>query len=50
MNVEAIRVCILPAKLPAWDQIDWSKWERTVRRLQARIVRATQGGPYGGQR
>ncbi len=29
-------------QLPAWDQINWGQVERTVRRLQERIYRATQ--------
>jgi len=30
-----------------WHQIDWSKAQRPVRRLQARIVQATQEGRWG---
>ncbi len=30
----------------AWDQIDWEQAEETVRRLQARIVKATQQGRW----
>lgn len=30
----------------AWDQIDWKQAEVTVRRLQARIVKATQEGRW----
>ncbi len=30
-----------------WHQIDWYKAQRTVRRLQARIVQATQEGRWG---
>ena len=29
-----------------WDQIDWNQADRTVRRLQARIVKATQDGRW----
>ncbi len=29
-----------------WHQIDWYKAQRTVRRLQARIVQATQAGRW----
>ncbi len=32
---------------PAWDQIDWYKVQREVRRLQARIVKAQQEGKRG---
>lgn len=31
----------------AWDQIDWRKAEQDVRRLQARIVKATREGRWG---
>ena len=30
-----------------WYSIDWKKVQRTVRRLQARIVKATQEGRWG---
>ena len=30
-----------------WQTIDWSKAHREVRRLQARIVQATQAGCWG---
>jgi RNA-directed DNA polymerase len=30
-----------------WHQIDWSRTHRNVRRLQARIVKATQAGRWG---
>jgi RNA-directed DNA polymerase len=33
-------------KTEAWDQIDWKQAERNVRRLQARIVKATQEGRW----
>jgi len=33
-------------KTEAWDQIDWKHAERNVRRLQARIVKATQEGRW----
>ena len=42
MNAEQ-SACASSGKATAWDQIDWSQWERQVRRLQARIVKATQG-------
>ena len=31
----------------AWEQIDWPQCERHVRRLQARIVKATREGRWG---
>ena len=30
-----------------WHGIDWAKCHRTVRRLQARMVKATQEGRHG---
>ena len=30
-----------------WDQIDWAQNHRNVRRLQVRIVKATQEGRWG---
>ena len=36
--------CASSGKTTAWDQIDWPQCERQVRRLQARIVKATQEG------
>lgn len=34
-------------RAPHWDQIDWPKCERQVRRLQARIVKATRESRWG---
>ncbi len=36
------RACASSDKSNAWDRIDWSLCERRVRRMQARIVKATQ--------
>lgn len=30
-----------------WDRIEWSDHERRIRRLQARIVKATREGRWG---
>src|SRR5437773_6341421 len=38
--------CASSGKTTAWDQLDWPKCERQVRRLQARIVKATQAGRW----
>src|SRR5512137_979988 len=46
MNVD-LSMCASPAPAARWDQIDWSRCERQVRRLQARIVKATQEGRWG---
>lgn len=39
-------VCAPPADM-AWHQIDWTKCHASVRRLQARIVKATKEGRWG---
>jgi RNA-directed DNA polymerase len=39
--------CASSAHAPSWDQIDWPACERRVRRLQARIVKATRAGRWG---
>lgn len=31
----------------SWDSIDWDKAEKSVRKLQARIVKAQQEGRHG---
>ena len=46
MNVDS-SMCASSGKALAWDQIDWSKHQRQVRRLQARIVKATREGRWG---
>src|SRR5262245_23773097 len=38
--------CASSGKASAWDQVDWPQCERQVRRLQARIVKATQAGRW----
>jgi RNA-directed DNA polymerase len=40
-------VCAPSGDATAWDQIDWTHCERNVRRLQARIVKATQEKRWG---
>ena len=46
MNVEQ-SMCAASGPASQWEQIDWSQCERKVRRLQARIVKATQEGRHG---
>ena len=46
MNVER-STCASSARAQQWDQIDWDRCERRVRRLQARIVKATREGRWG---
>ncbi len=40
-------MCASSVTAAHWEQIDWSKCERQVRRLQARIVKATREGRWG---
>ncbi len=42
-----ITACAPPAGNVNWNQIDWSQCNANVRRLQARIVKATQEGRWG---
>lgn len=46
MNVDS-SMCASSGKATPWEQVDWPKCERQVRRLQARIVKATQAGRWG---
>src|SRR5215203_2522159 len=46
MNVDS-SMCASSGQASHWDQIDWSKCERRVGRLQARIVKATRAGRWG---
>ena len=45
MNVDKT-ACASSGKAVTWEQIDWTQCERNVRRLQARIVKATQEGRW----
>jgi RNA-directed DNA polymerase len=46
MNVEPT-MCAASGTGQQWEQINWSQCELKVRRLQARIVKATQEGRHG---
>jgi RNA-directed DNA polymerase len=46
MNVDS-SMCASSGKAAHWDQVDWPKCERQVRRLQARIVKATRESRWG---
>lgn len=46
MNTSKI-VCAPARKVVNWNAIDWRKVNRNVRRLQVRIVKATQEGRWG---
>jgi len=46
MNVDNT-ACASSGEATAWDQLDWPKYERQVRRLQARLVKATRERRWG---
>ena len=46
MNVEQ-SMCAASGPATQWGQVNWSQCEQKVRRLQARIVKATQEGRHG---
>src|SRR5271155_5411228 len=46
MNAEK-SACASSDPANAWDRLEWSHHERQVRRLQARIVKATREGRWG---
>lgn len=46
MNAEQ-SACASSGSESQWNQIDWSQCDRQVRRLQARIVKATREGRWG---
>ena len=46
MNMEQ-SMCAASGPASQWEQIDWSQCEQKVRKLQARIVKATQEGRHG---
>src|SRR5665213_2265815 len=45
MNVDS-SMCASSGQAAQWEQIDWVQCERQVRRLQARIVKATREGRW----
>jgi RNA-directed DNA polymerase len=47
MNVERTSVGVRASEPVNWNAIDWRKVDKTVRRLQARIVKAQREGRYG---
>src|SRR5215211_5675308 len=47
MNVEETSACASSDDEVRWHSIDWATSHRNVRRLQARIVKATQEGRWG---
>jgi RNA-directed DNA polymerase len=46
MNVDP-SMCAPPTPVQHWDQIDWKRCRDRVKRLQARIVKATREGRWG---
>jgi len=47
MSAAATLAGAAPRRAPDWHAINWRKVWRSVRRLQARIVKATQEGRWG---
>ena len=47
MTAAATQAGAASSDLPDWHAIDWRKVNAVVRRLQARIVKATQAGRWG---
>ena len=47
MSAAATLAGAVPDVVPGWHSINWKKVRRNVRRLQARIVKATQEGRWG---
>ena len=45
MNVD-LSMCASSGPVEPWDQIDWTRCRHQVRRLQARIVKATREGRW----
>jgi RNA-directed DNA polymerase len=46
MNTEQ-SACASSGQAEAWEQLNWTQCERNVRRLQARIVKATRESRWG---
>jgi len=46
MNVE-LSTCASSGNAKAWNQLNWPKHQQQIRRLQARIVKATREGRWG---
>ena len=46
MNMEQ-STCASSGSAPHWDSIGWTNCDKRVRRLQARIVKATREGRWG---
>src|SRR3954465_7031736 len=47
MSAAEVLAGAAPGCAPDWHSIDWKKVYRTVRRLQARIVKAVRAGRWG---
>ena len=47
MSAAAMLAGATPDQVDDWHSIDWKKVYRTVRRLQARIVKAVRAGRWG---
>jgi len=45
--MKTVKVCAAPGVKGEWHSIDWAKHHKNVRRLQARIAKATKDGKHG---
>ena len=46
-NIETMHVCAPSNRIMNWNSIDWRQCHENVRKLQARIVKATKEGRWG---
>ncbi|MET0102588.1 MAG: group II intron reverse transcriptase/maturase [Sedimenticola sp.] len=46
-NIETMHACAPSDRIIDWNSIDWSQCHENVRKLQARIVKATKEGRWG---
>ena len=46
-NIETMPACAPSDRITDWNSIDWSQCHENVRKLQARIVKATKEGRWG---
>lgn len=44
--MNAVTACASADRVSTWHQIDWKNCHRSVKKLQARIVKATQEGRH----
>ena len=44
--MNSVNECASSGEARTWDQVDWTQCEQHVRRIQARIVKATREGRW----